>query len=130
MRVDFRTITKKDMFMLRLKSEEMDFGYIPKRERKAFVRFCKENELVVPFPNGFDTFVYKAKAKFCYEVTLSGNFFKGICERIAEHTGWYKRYLFHRPFICCFAMKEIIHIVPRPQRGGFDWLQVHKDIIY
>ena len=48
MEVDFRTISDHDIFVLRLKDEEMDFGFIPRWRRAKFIRFCKNKELIIP----------------------------------------------------------------------------------
>ena len=132
MKCNFHTITKKELFVAKLSNIEIDFGFIPKQERKEFVNFCKINKLVIPFPGGFTSEVYRANSKFRYEITYSGNLFQGLCERIAEHTGFYKRYLFTKPFIFSFATNETFRIGPRPGPAahGLNWLWCKKDIIF
>lgn len=125
MKCDFQTMTKKDLFKARLsgKNGVMDFGFIPRWRRKEFVQFCKDNKLVIPFPNGFDEFVYKANSRFTYEITYSDSFFWAwLVETITDYkdikidTRW--------------TVYQKFTIKPRKPNDGFNWLHCYRNIIY
>jgi len=136
MKCDFRNEeeARKIVFKSRLSGEPIHFGFIPKWERKAFVQFCKDQKLVVPFKSpkgkpGFSKEVYTAKDTFTYVTTYSVNsLFGWAFEWIADLTGFRKRMLapgFH------YAEKSTHTIAPRNlHRPDFNWLWVGKEKMF
>ena len=43
---DFKTMTEKDVFTLKLKDTVPDFGYISSTARKDFIQFCIDNGIM------------------------------------------------------------------------------------
>jgi len=126
MEVDFRTISDHDIFVLRLKDEEMDFGFIPRWRRAKFIRFCKNKELIIPFPDGFNETVYKANAKFRYQFTFSEVPFAFIFEWLADLT--YHRYWKIWPDFYYTNLSDID--IRRRKGDGFDWISCHRTSVF
>lgn len=123
-------MTKKDLFKARLsgKNGVIDFGFIPRWDRRAFVRFCKDNKLVIPFPDGFANFVYKANDKFTYEITYSSSFlFAWICEITADFQnmldGKNRKEIY-------WTSRRKFTIKPRKPDNGYNWLHCYRNIIF
>lgn len=136
MKCDFRNDEKarKIIFKSRLAGEPIHFGFIPKWERKAFVQFCKDQKLVVPFKGptgkrGFGNEVYTAKDVFTYEITYSVNVFFGwVFEWIADWTGFRKRMI---GSCIHYAEKATFTIRPKSlERPNFNWMWVSKEILF
>ena len=125
MTYNFQTMTKKDLFKARLagKNGVMDFGFIPRWHRRKFIQFCKDNELVIPFPGGFNESVYKANSRFTYKITYSDSFlWAWLAETIVDIRDIKKDTRWTR--LSKFTIK------PRKPNDGFNWLQCHRSIIY
>lgn len=77
MKCDFRNgnLTKQKLFMSKLSGEPIHFGYIPIWRLRAFIRFCKENEIITAWPKDSMVKWHKTNYHFCYTITDSQSFF-------------------------------------------------------
>lgn len=122
---DFRTMTEKDLFKARLSAKEIDFGFIPKWRRRKFVKFCKDNKLVIPCATGFANYVYTANSTFQYRLTQSTN---TLFEWFADLTNLRKSWK---------TQIHTINISPNTQpksrlavNVNFNWIVCTNDIIF
>ena len=70
---NFRTITKKDLFVAKLTKKPIYFGFIPQWHLKKFIKFCKKYKLItIQEQDGWG----KTNYSFYYTTTISRtNFF-------------------------------------------------------
>lgn len=66
---DFRTMTKKDMFLVRLRNPIINFGFIPRWRRKAFAKFCIKYKLIEKISGNHPTSYYVSH-NFKYKATF------------------------------------------------------------
>ena len=63
-------MSKHDVFKAKLAHDVIPFGHVPAWQRKAFVKFCVENELIYK-PDGWLEYFYKVRHKFTYLTYVS-----------------------------------------------------------
>ena len=94
MRVNFKTLDEKDLFKIFLQTDCVDFGFIPKWDRKLFLRFLMRNKFLVPFSENAPKWNCRCLRKFSYTTTMSSidglplaDFFEW-CADITRHRYW------------------------------------------
>lgn len=71
---NFQTMTKKDLFKIKLTNETIHFGRISRWQLKNFIKFCKKYKLITPQEYRW----YEANYSFSYISTVSRTNFKPL----------------------------------------------------
>lgn len=127
MKLDYRTLTEKDLFIAKLKKESIHFGFIPVWRLKEFVRFCKERKLIeyTPTDRSLWSRYYYANYSFVYVATFAQTNFRPlafITRWLTDLLGYYlskrQQYLL-TPSIHCF--RTIQRTINIDHIGQSDW---------
>lgn len=132
MKLDYRILTKKDLFIAKLKKEPIHFGFIPIWRLKEFVRFCIKYELITlrteNYVTVFDYDYYQANYDFIYIYTAAITNFRPlsfITRWLSDLLGHYlsKRQQYSlTPFIRCFRTTQRTFSVGGPDRVDWNYI--------